>query len=154
MSYRCSLPSPLQERSKEISEIVGDVHTEWRCYFGQGGQEGAWGNLQRMSLCGALPLGSAKVKENSKAQILQNFNVILCNLWISSAMAMSMSIYRTLCVLVCDSKGHLKFYHTPRDTKCFWQCPWLTDSRTFTEGNFSTSVSSSSSAFFPLKFHS
>ena len=53
-----------------------------------------------MSLCGALPLGSAKVKENSKAQILQNFNVILCNLWISSAMAMAMSIYRSLCVPV------------------------------------------------------
>ena len=39
----------------------------------------------------------AKVKENSEAQ---NFNAILCNLWISSPMAMAMSIYRTLCVLV------------------------------------------------------
>ena len=39
----------------------------------------------------------AKVKENSEAQ---NFNAILCNPWISSAMAMAMSIYRTLCVLV------------------------------------------------------
>ena len=27
-------------------------------------------------------------------------NAILCNPWISSAMAMAMSIYRTLCVLV------------------------------------------------------
>ena len=39
----------------------------------------------------------AKVKENSEAQ---NFNAILCNPWISSAMAIAMSIYRTLCVLV------------------------------------------------------
>ena len=43
----------------------------------------------------------AKVKENSEAQNLQNFYAILCNPWISSAMAMAMSIYRTLCVLVC-----------------------------------------------------
>ena len=42
----------------------------------------------------------AKVKENSEAQNLQNFYAILCNPWISSAMAMAMSIYRTLCVLV------------------------------------------------------
>ena len=42
----------------------------------------------------------AKVKENSEAQNLQNFCAILCNPWISSAMAMAMSIYRTLCVLV------------------------------------------------------
>ena len=37
----------------------------------------------------------AKVEE-----ILQNFYAILCNPWISSAMTMAMSIYRTLCVLV------------------------------------------------------
>ena len=42
----------------------------------------------------------AKVEENSEAQNLQNFYAILCNPWISSAMAMAMSIYRTLCVLV------------------------------------------------------
>ena len=41
----------------------------------------------------------AKVRENSEAQNLQNLP-ILCNPWISSAMAMAMSIYRTLCVLV------------------------------------------------------
>ena len=45
----------------------------------------------------------AKVKENPEAQILQNFYAILCNTWISSAMAMAMSIYRTLCVLVSFS---------------------------------------------------
>ena len=44
----------------------------------------------------------AKAKENSEAQ---NFNAIFCNPWISSAMAMAMSIYRTLCVLV-SSKSH------------------------------------------------
>ena len=48
--------------------------------------------------------------------------------------------------------GHLKFYHTPRDTKCFWQCLWLTDSRTFTKGNFSTS--GPPPLFYPSKFHS
>ena len=53
-----------------------------------------------MDSCGAPPLGFAKVKENSEAQNLQNFNAILCNPWISSAMAMAMSINRTLSVLV------------------------------------------------------
>ena len=42
----------------------------------------------------------AKVKENPEAQNLQNFDAILRNPWISPAMAMAMSIYRTLCVLV------------------------------------------------------
>ena len=67
VSYRCSLPSPLQKRSKDY----------------------------KLNL-----LGSAKVNENSEAQKLQNFNAILCNPRIFSAMAMTMSIYRTLCVLV------------------------------------------------------
>ena len=40
------------------------------------------------------------IEENSDGQNLQNFYAILCNPWISSAMAMAMSIYRTLCVLV------------------------------------------------------
>ena len=35
-----------------------------------------------------------------KLRNLQNFYAIPCNPWISSAMAMAMSIYRTLCVLV------------------------------------------------------
>ena len=47
----------------------------------------------------------AKVKENSEAQ---NFNAILCNPWISSAMAMAMSIYRTLCVLVFENFDKLE----------------------------------------------
>ena len=38
-----------------------------------------------------------KVNKNPEAQ---NFNTIHCNPWISSAMVMAMSIYRTLCVLV------------------------------------------------------
>jgi len=59
-------------------------------------KEESWGDLQRIGSCGAPPLGSAIVKENSEAQNLQNFNAILCNPWISSAMAMAMSIYRTL----------------------------------------------------------
>ena len=42
----------------------------------------------------------AKGKEPPEAQNLQNFDAILCNPCISSAMAMAMSINRTLCVLV------------------------------------------------------
>ena len=94
MSYRCSLPSTLQERSKEykflsvISEIVGDVHTEWRWARRSG--RSLRKSSKNMGLCGAQgrpPLGSGT-------------NAILFNPWISSAMAMAMSIYRTLCVLV------------------------------------------------------
>ena len=70
-------------------------------------------------------------KENSEAQNLHNFYVILCNPWISSAMTMAMSIYRTLCVLVFPEN------FTPRDAHCCWQ--WAS------EGNFSFSVSA---AFF------
>ena len=40
-----------------------------------------------------------KVEENSEAQNFQNLP-ILCNPWIFSAMALAMSIYRTLCVFV------------------------------------------------------
>ena len=43
---------------------------------------------------------SCQSQENPKVKNLQNFDAILCNPWISSAMAMAMSIYRTLCVLV------------------------------------------------------
>ena len=63
------------------------------CYFGHVGQGGAWGDLQRLWVHvghlaqGGPPLGSGT-------------NAIFCNPWISSAMAMAMSIYRTLCVLV------------------------------------------------------
>ena len=56
----------------------------------------------------------AKVKEHPEAQNLQNFDAILWNPWISSAMTMAMSIYRTLCVLVPEN-------FTPRDAHCFWQ---------------------------------
>ena len=85
-----------------------------------------------------------KIKENSEAQNLQNFYAILCNPWISSAMAMAMSIYRTLCVLVflkisllemliAFGNEHLDFFNfspfffffpenfTSRDAHCFWQ---------------------------------
>ena len=54
----------------------------------------------------------AKVKENREAQNLQNFYAILCNLCISSAMAMAMSMYRTLCVLLiylCKPKININF---------------------------------------------
>ena len=47
-----------------------------------------------------------KVEENSEAQNLQNLP-ILCNPWICSAMAMAMSIYRTLCVLVYFKPGRI-----------------------------------------------
>ena len=45
---------------------------------------------------------SAKfLEENCEAQNWQNFYAILFNPWNSSVVAMAMSIYRTLCVLVC-----------------------------------------------------
>ena len=65
--------------------------------------------LRHMGHAQGVPLGSAKVKENSEAQKFQNFNATFCNPWIFSAMAMSMSIYRTLCVLVFPEN------FTPRD---------------------------------------
>ena len=49
----------------------------------------------------------AKVEENSEAQNLHNFPT-LCNPWISSAMAMAMSICRTLCIRVYPFLGHKK----------------------------------------------
>ena len=47
-------------------------------------------------------------------------NAILCNPWISSAMAMAMSIYRTLCVLVvfvfaCRRKVYQIYININRD---------------------------------------
>ena len=75
------------------------------CYFGHGGHDGAWGEYgflwgnkpKELHLKPVQLKLLAKVKENSEAQ---NFNAILCNPCISSAMAMAMDIYRTLCVLV------------------------------------------------------
>ena len=83
VSYRCSLPSSLQKRSKDYKVLGGSAS----CLR-------LWEEVSHLS---EKPL--AKVKENSEAQNLQNLP-ILCNPWISSAMAMAMSIYRTLCVLV------------------------------------------------------
>ena len=40
------------------------------------------------------------LSKSKKTQKLKNFNAIFCYPWIFSAMAMAMSIYRTLCVLV------------------------------------------------------
>ena len=89
MSYRCSLPSPLQKRSKDYKRLhrssagfkLLSFHWLW----------------QEVSQRAEKLLD--KVEENSEAQNLQNLP-ILCNPWIFSAMAMAMSIYRTLCVLV------------------------------------------------------
>ena len=69
-----------------------------------------WGSAPRGTKPGqgGPPLSSAKFKENAEAQNLQNFNGILCNPWISSAMAMAMSIYRTLCVLVLKDENAQK----------------------------------------------
>ena len=85
MSYRCSLPSSLQKRSKD--------------YIGLHRSSAKFLRLWREVSEKAEKL-LAKVKENSEAQNLQKFYAILCNPWISSAMAMAKSIYRTLCVLV------------------------------------------------------
>ena len=82
VSYRCSLTLPLQGRSKDwedLKVLSFWIFLDWR---------------QEVSQISEKLL--SKVKEN-----LQNFHVIFCNPWISSAMAMSMSIYRTIGVLVC-----------------------------------------------------
>ena len=81
VSYRCSLPSPLQKRSKDWEDLK--VLSFW--IFLDWSQEVSQISEKLLS----------KVKEN-----LQNFHAIFCNPWISSAMAMAMSINRTLCVLV------------------------------------------------------
>ena len=84
VSCRCSLPSPLQKRSKDYKWLH-------------------WCSTSFLRLWQEVSQKAEKllaiVQENSEAQNLQNLP-ILCNPWISSAMAMAMSIYRTLCVLV------------------------------------------------------
>ena len=76
MSYRCSLPPPpLHKRSKDWEVLKIDLL-----------------NFLGLKISEKL---LAKVEEN-----LQNIYAILHNPWISSATAMAMSIYRTLCVLV------------------------------------------------------
>ena len=84
MSCRCSLPSPLQKRSKDNKGL----HRSSASFLW------LW---QEVSQKAEKLL--AKVQENSEAQNLQNLP-ILCNPWISSAIGMAMSIYMTLCVLV------------------------------------------------------
>ena len=74
---RCSLPSPLQKRSKDYKGLHRSSAS-----FSE-----SWKLL-------------AKVEDISEAQNLQDFYAILCNPWISSAMVMTMSIYRTLCVFL------------------------------------------------------
>ena len=124
VSYRCSLPSPLQKRSKDYKELhwcqnpaedllgfsaphvpifedlfrllpsllVFSLRFEILLFW-VGGPEGAWGHLQRIwVLVGHLAQWGPLLGSGT--------NEILCNPWISSAMAMAMSIYRTLCVLV------------------------------------------------------
>ena len=84
MSYRCSLSSPLQKRSKDYKGLGVSESFELLSFLG------LWQEVSQIS-----QKLLAKVEE-----ILQNFYAILCNPWISSAMTMAMSIYRTLCVLV------------------------------------------------------
>ena len=105
VSYRCSLPSPLQKRSKDYE----DLHLSSASVLAQITQRML---VQQLLLLSFLFLWLwqevsqlfekllSKVKENSEAQNLQNNNAIFWNPWIFSAMAMAMSIYRTLCVLV------------------------------------------------------
>ena len=89
VSYRCSLPSPLQKRSKDqkgwhwcqnpAEDLLASTLKITR-------------SSKTMDTCGAL---------NSKSPLLgSGTNAILFDPWIFSAMAMAMSIYRTLCVLV------------------------------------------------------
>ena len=89
VSYRCSLPSPLQKRSKDQKGL----------HWCQNPAEDLLASTLKitrssktMDTCGAL---------NSRSPLLgSGTNAILFDPWIFSAMAMAMSIYRTLCVLV------------------------------------------------------
>ena len=92
VSYRCSLPSPLQKRSKDQKGL----------HWCQNPAEDLLASTLKitrssktMDTCGAL---------NSRSPLLgSGTNAILFDPWIFSAMAMAMSIYRTLCVLVSTS---------------------------------------------------
>ena len=107
MSYRCSLPSPLQKRSKDQKGL----------HWCQNPAEDLLASTLKitrssktMDTCGAL---------NSRSPLLgSGTNAILFDPWIFSAMAMAMSIYRTLCVLVflCFPENF-----SPRDAHFFWQ---------------------------------
>ena len=65
---------------------------------GLGGSE----NFELLNFLGLKARSFSDFWETSfqSQKILQNFYAIFCNPWIPSAMAMAMSIYRTLCVLV------------------------------------------------------
>ena len=94
VSYKCSLPSLLQKRSKDQKGL----------HWCQNPAEDLLASTLKitrssktMDTCGAL---------NSRSPLLgSGTNAILFDPWIFSAMAMAMSIYRTLCVLV-SSKFH------------------------------------------------
>ena len=57
-----------------------------------------------------------KMKEIKETMNPHHFYAILCNPWISSAMAMAMSIYRTLCVLVCTEITNFVAFFNHSDT--------------------------------------
>ena len=126
VSYRCSLPSPLQKRSKDQKGL----------HWCQNPAEDLLASTLKitrssktMDTCGAL---------NSRSPLLgSGTNAILFDPWIFSAMAMAMSIYRTLCVLVSLKISLLEMLIA------------FGDSKTFTEGNFSTS----GPPLFSSKFH-
>ena len=119
VSYRCSLPWPLQKRSKDYKGLywcqnpVKDLHVlsvphepiffedllrllpsllvfwlkfEILLFWAR--------SSKNMDSCGELS------PRMSSAGFWHDSNALLCNPWISSAMAMAMSIFRTLCVLV------------------------------------------------------
>jgi len=105
VSYRCSLPSPLQKRSKDSKEL--------HCRFASFELLSFLWLWKEVSQKAEKLLAKVKEKGNSEARVveptffawfepkhLQNLNASLCNSWISSVMAVAMSIYRTLCVLV------------------------------------------------------
>ena len=77
VSYWCSLPSPLQKRSKD---------------FGLGGSA----SFELLS----FPRLWQNFCQNQRKLWRSKLFAILYNPWISSAMTMAMSINRTLCVLV------------------------------------------------------
>ena len=81
VSYRCSLPPPLQKRSKDYKILHGtSASFLW-----------LWKEVSQKS---------EKLLDFSPRKFRSSKLSYPPNPWISSAMVMAMSIYRTLCVLV------------------------------------------------------
>ena len=102
VSFRCSLPSPLQKRSKDYKGLHWSFELQsflWRslsCI----GLSWSWSRTPQRFTPAQTSTTQTFCQSQRKLRISK-----LCNSWISSAMAMAMSICRTLCVLVSLALG-------------------------------------------------